>query len=70
MSGVVKPEPICHDRFLAALMELGLRDDTLISLHVANGTVTTVEHLLDADGRIVIGASVTREVEILQARPA
>lgn len=66
---VCRPPAVEHSRYLAALMELGIRDDTLISLEIKAGVMTTVEHLLDADGRIVIGCTVTREREILPARP-
>lgn len=63
--GAVRPAGLPRSRFIAATIELGIRDDTLVSLKIEAGIMEVTERLLDADGRVVLGAHVVREIPIL-----
>lgn len=62
---------IAYNRYIAALIELGLRDDTLIKVEIdaIHLNMTITEHLLNADGEIVLNATVERVVSIARPRP-
>lgn len=53
-------------RFVAATIELGIRDDTLLTLQVdaVARTITVTEQVLDNEGRVILGAHSVREIVV------